>query len=95
MNNIKKAVDAAEIQLSAIAYLSESGMLESLPTELAETARLRMAHPDLSLAQLVAMTVPRISKPGLSHRLRRIVSIADELRAKDGRSSKKGEGEGA
>ena len=85
MNNIKKVVDAAEIQLSAITYLSETGMLESLPTELAETARLRLAHPDLSLSQLVTLTVPRISKPGLSHRLRRLVSIADELRERDGR----------
>ncbi len=80
VNNIKKTVDAAEQQCAAISYLDSLGLLESLPTELAETARLRLAHPDLSLAQLVTKTVPRISKPGLSHRLRRLVAIADEYR---------------
>ena len=81
VNNIKKAVDAAEQQCAAISYLASMGLLESLPSELAETARLRLAHPDLSLAQLVTKTVPRISKPGLSHRLRRLVLIADEYRS--------------
>ncbi len=91
MNNIKKAVDAAENQLSAITYLAEAGMLESMPEELAETARLRIRHPDLSLSQLAALTVPRISKPGLSHRLRRLVSIADEHRSRGaGDREKKG-----
>jgi DNA-binding protein WhiA len=82
-NNIRKAVNAAGAQLEAIEYLVEAGLLESLPPELAETARLRLAHRDLSLNQLAAVAVPAISKPGLSHRLKRLVEIAAEHRKKE------------
>ena len=82
-NNIRKAVNAAGAQLEAIEYLVGAGLLESLPPELAETARLRLAHRDLSLTQLAAVSVPAISKPGLSHRLRRLVEIASEHRKKE------------
>lgn len=82
-NNIRKAVNAAGAQLAAIEYLVAAGLLESLPPELAETARLRLLHRDLSLTQLAAVSVPAISKPGLSHRLRRLVEISDEHRKKE------------
>ncbi len=82
-NNIRKAVNAAGAQLEAIEYLVESGLVGSLSPELAETARLRLLHRDLSLTQLAAVSVPAISKPGLSHRLKRLVSIADEHRKKE------------
>lgn len=95
VNNIKKTVDAAEQQCAAISYLSSLGLLESLPSELAETARLRLANPDLSLAQLVTKTVPRISKPGLSHRLRRLVAIANEYRLGAEREKTREKGEKA
>lgn len=77
-NNITKAVNAAAGQIEAIAYLEGANLLESLPTELAETARLRLANRDLSLSQLALLSVPPISKPGLSHRLKRLTAIADE-----------------
>lgn len=79
-NNIRKAVNAAGIQIEAIEYLMNAGLFESLPNELAETARLRLEHRDLSLSQLAACAVPAISKPGLSHRLRRLCEIASEHR---------------
>lgn len=82
-NNIRKAVNAAGAQLEAIEYLVSAGLVESLSPELAETARLRLRHRDLSLTQLAAVSVPAISKPGLSHRLRRLVQIADEHQKKE------------
>ena len=88
-NNIRKAVNAAGAQLEAIEYLLHAGLIESLSPELAETARLRLMHRDLSLTQLAAVSVPAISKPGLSHRLKRLVEIAAEHRKKE--SEEKGE----
>ena len=82
-NNIRKAVNAAGAQLEAIEYLVGAGLIGSLSPELAETAKLRLAHRDLSLTQLAAVSVPAISKPGLSHRLRRLVEIASEHRKKE------------
>lgn len=81
-NNITKAVNAAGEQLAAIGYLADAHLLESLPTELAATARLRLENPTLSLAQLAAISVPPISKPGLSHRLRRLVEISEKYRTR-------------
>ncbi len=81
-NNITKVVNAAAVQLDALLYLERGHLLESLPSELADTARLRLAHPELSLAQLASIASPPISKPGLSHRLRRLVAIADEHKKK-------------
>ena len=78
-NNIDKAVSASMNQISLIEELIEKGLLSFLPDELEMTARARMEHKDLSLAQLAAIITPPISKPGLSHRLKKITAIAEEL----------------
>ncbi|MBQ7315425.1 MAG: DNA-binding protein WhiA [Clostridia bacterium] len=78
-NNIGKAVTASGRQISAIAQLERSNLLSSLPDELESTARLRLQYPDLSLSQLAAVSVPPISKSGLSHRLSRIMAFCDEM----------------
>lgn len=79
MNNIAKAVVATSKQLRSIQRLADADLLSSLPEELEETARLRLMHPDLSLAQLAAISIPAISKPGLSHRLKRLCKISEDL----------------
>ncbi len=78
-NNIDKAVSASMNQISLIEELMEKGLLSFLPDELELTARARMEHKDLSLSQLAAIITPPISKPGLSHRLKKITAIAEEL----------------
>lgn len=78
-NNIEKAVAASARQIAAIEELAERGLLSSLPEELEKTARLRLEHRDLSLSQLAVLCVPPITKPGLSHRLSKIVAIAAKL----------------
>ena len=78
-NNIKKAVDAAVKQYDVIKSLEEANLLSSLPEDLETTARLRLAHKEMSLSQLSAISVPPISKPGLSHRLKKITEIGERL----------------
>lgn len=78
-NNIRKAVDAAAKQIQVISELDRANLLSSLPEELAETARLRLRYPDLSLSQLAQIAVPAISKPGLSHRLKKIMELGTQL----------------
>ena len=78
-NNIQKTVDAAGKQLEIIRSLDEANLLSSLPEELEETARFRLQNPDLSLSQLAAISVPKLSKPGLSHRLKKIMEIGRSL----------------
>ena len=82
-NNIQKAVDAAAKQVALIKRLEKSNLLSSLPEELESTARLRLEYPDLSLAQLSAISVPKVTKPGLSHRLKKIMELGEELLKKD------------
>ena len=72
-NNISKSVTASHKQISVIEELERSNLLSSLPEELEATARLRIKYRDLSLSQLAAVSVPAISKSGLSHRLKKIM----------------------
>lgn len=78
-NNIVKAVSSSMEQVKLIEELDARGLLSQLPEELEKTARLRVLHRDLSLSQLAALITPKVTKPGLSHRLRRIVEIANSL----------------
>ncbi len=73
--NIGRSVSAAAKQIAAIEALDDANMLSSLPDELEHTARMRLKFRDYSLTRLAAEFSPPISKPGLSHRLARIVEI--------------------
>ncbi len=75
--NSDKTVAAAEKQLEAIRRLRERGALEGLPEKLRDTAYLRLENPELSLSQLAEVCVPPVTKSCLSHRLRRIASLAE------------------
>ncbi|MEJ8278965.1 DNA-binding protein WhiA [Pseudonocardia spirodelae] len=48
------------------------------PAHLSETALLRLAHPDRSLAELGRLSDPPLSKDTVAGRLRRLVRLADE-----------------
>ena len=78
-SNINKAVSASAEQITLITELIQSGLISNLPDELRKTAILRVEHSDLSLAQLASIITPYISKPGLSHRLKRITELGEEL----------------
>ncbi len=77
--NIKKAVNAATKHTTAIKELINNNLLSALPEELQKTAELRLQYPDLSISELAKVAVPPISKPGLSHRLNRIVKYYEKI----------------
>lgn len=74
--NLDKAVEAAMAQMEAIRVLEERGQLVSLPDKLRETASLRLAHPEDTLAQLAQRCDPPITKSALNHRLRKLVELS-------------------
>lgn len=80
MANIDKVVTANVAAKKAIEYLQQKGDFDALPTPLRQAAQLRLDWPDLSLAQLVEKSPESISKSGLSHRLKKLEHLAEELR---------------
>ncbi len=78
-NNIAKSVDAATKYITVIKRLEETNLMSSLPDDLEATARLRLENAELSLAQLAAISNPPISKPGIAHRLKKILEIGTQL----------------
>ena len=77
--NIEKAVAAGNQQAEDITRIRETVGLDALPEDLQETARLRLAEPDISLRELGAMLHPPLSRSGVHHRLRRISDFAAKL----------------
>lgn len=73
--NLDKAVEAAQSQLEAIRRLEQSGLLDALPDKLKETARLRLEHPEDTLAQLADRCQPPVTKSAMNHRLRKLVEL--------------------
>ena len=76
--NTSKVVEAAQEQLWAIRTLREQGRLESLPAKLQQAAVGREENPEASLTELAAVMQPPITKPAMSHRLKKLVEIARE-----------------
>lgn len=74
--NVEKTVNAAIAQIEAIRSLEETGALDGLGEKFRETARLRVAHPEASIAELAAMSDPPVTKSCLNHRLRKIMELA-------------------
>ncbi|MCI8590619.1 MAG: DNA-binding protein WhiA [Clostridiales bacterium] len=77
--NLNRTISAASEQIAAVKRLFESHQIKQLSDELQYTAELRMQHPEASLAALAALHEPPITKSGLTHRLKKIVEIAQAL----------------
>ena len=78
--NVRKAVDAAQEQLRAIRYIERVSELSLLSEKERETARLRLAYPSETIAELARLHDSPVSKSCVNHRLRAIVSAARQLR---------------
>jgi DNA-binding protein WhiA len=78
--NLQKSADAAIAQVEDIRYLADLHGMAWLPPALQELARLRLDHPDVSIRELGEYAVPPLSKSAVYHRIRRIESLAAELR---------------
>lgn len=78
--NMNKTADAAVKQLTAIRKIESAGMLDSLTPELKEVALLRMENPDISMTEICGLLTDRVSKSGVNHRFRKLISIAEGLK---------------
>lgn len=80
--NINKTVNASVKQIEDIHYIQSVMGLDQLPEGQEEIARLRIEQPDATLKELGMMLTPTVGKSGVNHRLRKLSTLADELRAK-------------
>lgn len=78
--NLNKTINAAVKQIEDIKLIKKKNKFNSLPEDLKETANLRVENPDVSLAELGKLLKEPIGKSGVNHRLKKLSSIAEELR---------------
>lgn len=86
--NMQKQIDSNTAAKRAILYLKEQNVLETLSEPLRQAAEMRCKMPEASLSELAAAFDPPLSKSGLSHRLRKLESIAAGLRARNAEKEK-------
>lgn len=79
-SNVEKVVTAALKQIDDIRIIDEHMGLGRLPSALREMARVRLEYPDASLRDLGRRFDPPLSKSAVNHRMRRLASIAEDLR---------------
>lgn len=77
--NIHKTVNAAYRQQEAIRFLQQQDVLNGLPWQQQEIARLRMEHPEATIQELGELCSPKVGKSGVNHRLRRLEEIARQM----------------
>ncbi len=77
--NADKVVSASQTQLEAIRRIDRAVGLGELPPKLQETALLRIANPEASLADLAMLSDPPVTKSCLSHRLRKLTELAETM----------------
>ena len=87
--NIKKTVSAASRQVEDIQYIRDTIGFESLSENLAEMAKVRLAHPDVPLKELGGLLETPLGKSGVNHRLRKLSEIAQNQRDKDAQLEEK------
>ena len=72
-----KTYSASARQVAAIAAISDTQGLGSLPEELEELARLRLDHPDMTLRELGQRL--GITRSGVNHRLQRLLQMGEKI----------------
>jgi len=76
--NINKTVDAAQNQIEAIKFISQTVGLSFLSAPLEEVARLRLENENASLSEIGKLLDLPVGKSGVNHRLRKICKIATD-----------------
>ena len=79
-SNIAKTVEASLRQLEAIKFIQQKIGLEKLSPDLEEVALLRLANQEESLEDLLKLSTIKLTKSGLNHRFRKILTIAKKLK---------------
>ena len=77
--NADKVVNAAQEQLDSIRRLDKTFGIDNLPDKLQETAFLRIANPEASISDLALLSNPPVSKSCLSHRLRKLLEMSNNV----------------
>lgn len=77
--NMSKTITAAYKQIMAIDKLEQNGMLDKLSPELVNLCELRKKYPEFSLGELAKLCDKPVSKSGITHRLNKIMKIADSI----------------
>lgn len=78
--NLNKTLEASSNQIESIKYLKKYKKFNILPDNLKEIAEIRLNNPDLSYEEIGKLLKTPISKSGVSHRLNKIIKIAEELK---------------
>ena len=78
--NLNKTINAAVKQIEDIKLIKKKRKFSNLPENLQEIAELRIANPDVSLVELGKMLSEPIGKSGVNHRLKKLSTIAEDLR---------------
>ncbi len=81
--NMDRTSTAAAEQLAAIKTLRKNHMIDNIKKEYREAALLREAYPETGLEELARLSPTPISKSGLNYRLKKLVSMASELKMDD------------
>ena len=74
--NLDKSAQAAAAQVSVLAALQASARWHGIPPLLRALGEARLANPDASLAELGELLSPPISKSGVSHRMKKLMALA-------------------
>ena len=77
-HNTDKTVAAAQEQMAAIRRIAKEYGLDALPEPLKDAALLRIANPEVSLADLATLSYPPVTKSCLNHRFRKIMNFKPE-----------------
>lgn len=77
--NISKTVEASLKQLDAIKKIDRKIGLDKLPPDLEEVALLRLANPEEPLNVLLQLSNIKLTKSGLNHRFRKLISMAEKM----------------
>ncbi len=83
MANISKSIAAAEQFVEMITEMDEKGYIKRLPTDLQQTAKLRIENTQASMSELGALHEPQISKSGVKHRLDKIKEFYVKLNSEN------------
>ena len=78
--NLKKKGVPSKRQREDIEYIERTVGLGTLPATLQQAAHLRLEMPDASLQELSEASQPHVGKSGINHRLKKLETIAQELR---------------
>jgi len=83
--NLARTVAAALRQKENIRLIERTTGLDDLPPGLRDLAKARLAQPLASLAELAESLDTPLSKSGASHRMRRIMARAEQIRREHAR----------